>query len=91
MYQHLFLLDCLQRTIAEKNFEDERKTMKKHIFELERKLEGTLQALTVAESTITMRDAELEASQINMKELEELREMKEVLAFLYFLMGYELR
>lgn len=46
--------------------------------ELEHKLESAAQALNVAESTLTMRDAEVDLLQINMKELEELREMKEV-------------
>lgn len=66
-----------EKNIVEKNFEDERKTLKKRIAELEHKLESATQALNVAESTLAMRNAELEESQINMKELEELREMKE--------------
>lgn len=66
-----------EKKIVEKNFEDERRMMKKRIAELEHKLESAGQALSIAESTLMMRDAELEASQINMKELEELREMKE--------------
>jgi len=69
----------LQKNIVEKNFEDERKMLKKRIVELENKLESATQALSVAESTITTRDAELDALQINAKELEDLREMKEVL------------
>jgi len=74
----------LQKNIVEKNFEDERKMLKKHIVELEHKLDSAIQALSVAESTITIRDAELEALQINAKELEDLREMKEVLLLLFF-------
>lgn len=51
--------------------------------ELEKTLEGVTQDLAVAESTLTMRNAELDTLQCNLKELEELREMKEV-ALLYF-------
>lgn len=50
--------------------------------ELEKKLEGVTQDLVVTESTLTMRNAELDTLQCNLKELEELREMKEVV-FLY--------
>ncbi|XP_020265436.1 kinesin-like protein KIN-14I [Asparagus officinalis] len=66
-----------EKSIVEKNFEDERKMLKQRIAELEKRLECATQALSVAESTLAVRDEELDALQINMKELEELREMKE--------------
>lgn len=61
----------------ERNFEQERKTLRLRILELEKTLEGVTQDLAVAESTLTMRNAELDTLQCNLKELEELREMKE--------------
>ncbi|KAF2312540.1 hypothetical protein GH714_035005 [Hevea brasiliensis] len=61
----------------EKNFEQERKTLKLRVIELERKLEGVTQELAATESTLAIRDADLTTLQNNMKELEELREMKE--------------
>nr|CAD1820588.1 unnamed protein product [Ananas comosus var. bracteatus] len=44
--------------------------------ELEQKLESTSQALTAAESRLTLRNAELDTLQNSVKELEELREFK---------------
>ncbi|KAJ6809319.1 kinesin-like protein KIN-14I [Iris pallida] len=66
-----------EKSIAEKHFEEERKTLKQRITDLEHKLETSTQVLGVAESTLSMRDAELDALQNNLKELDELREMKE--------------
>ncbi|KAG2695069.1 hypothetical protein I3760_08G173200 [Carya illinoinensis] len=63
--------------LLEKNFDQERKALKFQILELEKKLEGVTQELAIAESTLTVRNADLASSQNNLKELEELREMKE--------------
>ncbi|KAL0462662.1 UNVERIFIED_CONTAM: Kinesin-like protein KIN-14E [Sesamum latifolium] len=63
--------------IIKENFEQERKTMKLHISELEKKLEESKRKLADAQSAIAIKDAELSALQNNLRELEELREMKE--------------
>lgn len=68
----------MQIDLLEKNFDQERKALKFQILELEKKLEGVTQELAIAESTLTVRNADLASSQNNLKELEELREMKEV-------------
>ncbi|KAF5745100.1 putative calmodulin binding protein [Tripterygium wilfordii] len=64
-----------------KRLENEKQVLEQKIFRLESKaeemLEGVRQDLDVAESTLTIRNSELETSQNNLKELEELREMKE--------------
>ncbi|KAL8038155.1 hypothetical protein ABFX02_11G085900 [Erythranthe guttata] len=61
----------------ERRFEQENKTMKFRIFELEKKLEDAAKSLVVAQSTIAGKDSELAVLQNNLRELEELREMKE--------------
>lgn len=66
-----------EKNILENNFEEERTTFRVRIMELEKKLESVGQALCVAESTLTMRNAQFDEMQNNLKELEELREMKE--------------
>ncbi|XP_077216389.1 kinesin-like calmodulin-binding protein (ZWICHEL) [Tasmannia lanceolata] len=63
--------------VLERNFEQERKALRLCISELEKKLEGTTEELSIAESALTMRNAELDTLQTNLGELEELREMKE--------------
>ncbi|KAK9284824.1 hypothetical protein L1049_024001 [Liquidambar formosana] len=63
--------------ILEKTFEQERKTLRLRVSELEKKLEVVRQDLAAAESTLAIRNADLVALQNNLKELEELREMKE--------------
>ncbi|KAG8373568.1 hypothetical protein BUALT_Bualt11G0038000 [Buddleja alternifolia] len=63
--------------IIERNFEQERKTMKLRISELEKKLEETTRNLAFVQSAIATKDSELSALQNNLRELEELREMKE--------------
>lgn len=63
--------------IHEKRFEQERKALRFQTFELEKKLEGVEQKLSVTESTLASRNADLAVLQNNMKELQELREMKE--------------
>ncbi|XP_010928759.1 kinesin-like protein KIN-14I isoform X2 [Elaeis guineensis] len=66
-----------EKSVTEKSFEDERRKLKLHIKELEQKFESMSQALNAAESTLAMRNAERDALQNNLKELEELREFKE--------------
>ncbi|KAL0430829.1 UNVERIFIED_CONTAM: Kinesin-like protein KIN-14E [Sesamum radiatum] len=63
--------------IIKEHFEQERKTMKLHISELEKKMEESNRKLADAQSAIAIKDAELSALQNNLRELEELREMKE--------------
>lgn len=68
----------MQISIVEGNFEQERKSLKLRVSELERKLEETTRNLVAAKSAITLKDTEISALQNNLRELEELREMKEV-------------
>lgn len=65
--------------------EQERKTLNSKVYDLERKLDVFRQELTVAESTLSVKDSELAALKNNLDELEELREMKEVLILLFLL------
>lgn len=61
-----------------KRFEEERKSLKIQVFDLEKKLEEIKQDLASAESTLSAKTSEVVALQNNLKELDELREMKEV-------------
>ncbi|OAY80722.1 Kinesin-like calmodulin-binding protein [Ananas comosus] len=61
---------------ALEKFYDENRKLRVQKAELEQKLESTSQALTAAESRLTLRNAELDTLQNNVKELEELREFK---------------
>ncbi|KAI3830579.1 hypothetical protein MKW92_002766 [Papaver armeniacum] len=63
--------------ILERNFEQERRTLRQRVAELERKLEQVTQEVAVAESTLAVRNSELDTLQTSLRELEELREMKE--------------
>ncbi|KAF8409844.1 hypothetical protein HHK36_002362 [Tetracentron sinense] len=63
--------------ILERNFEQEHRSLRLRVSDLEKQLEGATKKLAVAESTLTIRNAEMDALQNNLKELEELREMKE--------------
>ena len=65
--------------------EQERKSLKTQVYDLERKLEVFRQELNAAESTLSVKDPKLTALKNNLKELEELREMKEVLILLFHL------
>lgn len=60
------------------NFEQECKTMKLRVSELEKKLEEATQSLIVSQSIIATKVAELSSLHNNLRELDELREMKEV-------------
>ncbi|PON82768.1 Kinesin-like protein [Trema orientale] len=66
-----------QMQLLEKNFEQERKLLECHVFELEKKLEGVTQELAIAKSTLAVKNSDLVTLQNNLKELDELREMKE--------------
>ncbi|KAL5980141.1 Kinesin-like protein KIN-14E [Asimina triloba] len=63
--------------VLERKFEQERKNFKQQNLDLEKKMEEITKDLAVAESTIAMRNTELDSMQNSLKELEELREMKE--------------
>ncbi|XP_042014112.1 kinesin-like protein KIN-14I [Salvia splendens] len=63
--------------ISEGNFEQERKSLKLRVSELERKLEEATRNLDAAKSALALKDTEISALQNNLRELEELREMKE--------------
>ncbi|KAC9897492.1 hypothetical protein E3N88_45115 [Mikania micrantha] len=63
--------------LLEKDLEQERKTTKPRISELEKKVEELSQKLAAAESSLAIKDAELSSLHVNLKELEDLREMKE--------------
>ncbi|XP_047168264.1 kinesin-like protein KIN-14I [Vigna umbellata] len=57
--------------------EKERKNLNSQVYDLERKLEMFRQEMTVAKSSLSVKDSELAALKNNLDELEELREMKE--------------
>ncbi|KAM7519914.1 hypothetical protein LguiB_018876 [Lonicera macranthoides] len=61
----------------EKFFEQERKSFKLRVSELEKKVEEVTHNLSVAESTLALKETELSNLHVNLNELEELREMKE--------------
>lgn len=63
--------------IMKESFEQECKTMKLRVSELEKKMEEATQSLIVSQSIITTKDAELSSLHNNLRELDELREMKE--------------
>ncbi|XLR30903.1 hypothetical protein S83_058803, partial [Arachis hypogaea] len=62
--------------------EQERKTLKGQVYDLERKVKIFRKKLVAAESTLLAKGSELIALKSNLRELEELREMKEVLILL---------
>lgn len=64
-------------SIVEGNFEQERRSLKLRVSELERKLEEVTRNLVAAQSAIALKDTQISALQNNLRELEELREMKE--------------
>jgi len=64
--------------------EQERKNLNSQAYDLERKLDMFRQELTVAKSTLSVKDSEVAALKNNLDELEELREMKEVLVLILF-------
>lgn len=75
----------MQISVLERSFDQECKSLKSQVYELEKKLEGYREDLSAAESTLSCKDSELVALQSNLRELEELREMKEVIILSYTL------
>lgn len=71
----------IQINMTVKNFEVERQNLDMRVAELEQKLESTMESLNVAESTLAIRNTELDTLHDDLKELEELREMREVRKF----------
>lgn len=65
--------------MLEKNYQEEQKILKLQISGLENKLESIAHDLTSAETTIVLKNTELDELQNDLKELDELREMKEVI------------
>ncbi|PIA26323.1 hypothetical protein AQUCO_09500055v1 [Aquilegia coerulea] len=63
--------------VLERKFEQERRTHRLRVSELEKKLEGVRKDLAASESILSDRNMELDTLQNNLRELEELREMKE--------------
>jgi len=78
----------MQTEILKRNFEQERKSLKLRVSELEKKLEVATRNLSAREAALSNRNTELAALQNNLKELEELREMKEVIN-LHLIIYYE--
>ncbi|XP_072995272.1 kinesin-like protein KIN-14I [Typha latifolia] len=74
--QRLDRIKSDEKCAIEKKYEEECRKQKARIAELEQKLENTSQALSIAESTLTMRNTELDTLQTYVKELDELREFK---------------
>lgn len=75
----------MQASSLQWKLEQEGKTLNSKVYDLERKLDAFRQELSVAESTVSVKDSELAALKNNLDELEELREMKEVLILLFLL------
>ncbi|XP_064979395.1 kinesin-like protein KIN-14I isoform X1 [Musa acuminata AAA Group] len=67
-----------EKSTLEKKFEEERRILKTRITELEHKLQGIMQDLSIANASISMKNKEIDELQNNAKELEELREWKAV-------------
>jgi hypothetical protein len=62
----------------EEKFEFERDDLRGRLVDLEKKLAGRTQDLSLAETTLATRESEFESLQSSLLELNELREMKEV-------------
>lgn len=62
---------------VQRNTERELKALRLRVSELEKKLEEITEKLTITQTALSTKDAELTALQNNLKELEELRELKE--------------
>uniref|UniRef100_A0A1D1YVK4 Kinesin-like calmodulin-binding protein n=1 Tax=Anthurium amnicola TaxID=1678845 RepID=A0A1D1YVK4_9ARAE len=66
-----------QMETLERNSDQERAALKAQVSELGKKLESIMHDLSIAESTLTLRNTQLDTLQNNLQELEELRELKE--------------
>ncbi|MED6176331.1 hypothetical protein PIB30_087145 [Stylosanthes scabra] len=67
----------IQNSSIQLKLEQELKTLKGQVYDLESKVEVFRQELVADESTLSVKDFELTALKNNLRELEELREMKE--------------
>uniref|UniRef100_A0A0E0DJS2 Kinesin-like calmodulin-binding protein n=1 Tax=Oryza meridionalis TaxID=40149 RepID=A0A0E0DJS2_9ORYZ len=65
-----------EKSTMERVYEDECCKLKSRIAELEQKLESRTRSLNVTESTLALRNAEVDTLQNSLKELDELREFK---------------
>uniref|UniRef100_A0A0E0G752 Kinesin-like calmodulin-binding protein n=1 Tax=Oryza nivara TaxID=4536 RepID=A0A0E0G752_ORYNI len=65
-----------EKSNMERVYEDECCKLKSRIAELEQKLESRTRSLNVTESTLALRNAEVDTLQNSLKELDELREFK---------------
>ncbi|KAM3390190.1 hypothetical protein ACQJBY_012024 [Aegilops geniculata] len=65
-----------EKSTMQRVYEDECRKLKAHTATLEQKLESTTQSLNVAESTLALRNTEVDTLQNTLKELDELREFK---------------
>ena len=70
--------------VIEKKLEQERQSLKLRVIELEQMVEIVTQDLATSKSSLAIANADLAASQNNLKELEELREMKKVHNLLHY-------
>lgn len=77
----------IQISMIAKRFEVERQNLELRIVDLEQKLEGAMESFSVAESTLAIKNTELDALRDDLRELEELREMREVRNFYSAVMG----
>ena len=68
----------MQKSTMEMVYADECRKLKSQIAELEQKLEVATRSLNVAESNLSLRNAEVDGLQNSLKELDELREFKAV-------------
>ena len=62
-----------------KDVDKERQALKLRVVDLERKLEGVRQDVTITESKLAAKESELTTLQSSLKELDDLREMKAVM------------
>lgn len=65
-----------EKSKMERVYEDECRKLKARAAELEQRLESTSRSLNVAESTLALRNVEVDKLQNTLKELDELREFK---------------
>ncbi|OEL25418.1 Kinesin-like calmodulin-binding protein-like protein [Dichanthelium oligosanthes] len=74
--QRLERMKSEEKSTMEKVYADECRKLKHQIAELEQKLEVTTRSLSVSESNLSVRNAEVDSLQNSLKELDELREFK---------------
>ncbi|TVU16478.1 hypothetical protein EJB05_40046 [Eragrostis curvula] len=74
--QRLERMKSEEKSTMEKVYAEECRKLKSQITELEQKLEAATRSLNVAESNLSVRNAEVDTLQNNLRELDELREFK---------------